>query len=184
MGFRRGAKFYVYAATNRHFPFHPYFTFSPDCSYGSSELLNETIQYVHQRNVVLVAAAGNEDTDSPVYPAAYPNVLAVTATGPDDQKWPGANFGHHLGLAAPGVGILTTAFNGGYSYGTGTSHAAAMVSGVAALLKAKDARYSNAQIERQLQASADDLGAKGRDSIFGAGRVNAFSALSLSPQSF
>ena len=150
---------------------------------GSSEILNETIQYVHQRNVVLVAAAGNEDTDSPVYPAAYPNVLAVTATGPDDQKWPGANFGNHLGLAAPGVGILTTAFNGGYRYGTGTSHAAAMVSGVAALLKAKDARYSNTQIERQLQASADDLGAKGRDSIFGAGRVNAFSALSLSPQS-
>ena len=57
--------------------------------YGNSDMLNDTIQYVHQRNVVLVAAAGNEDTDSPVYPAAYPNVLAVTATGPEDQKWPG-----------------------------------------------------------------------------------------------
>jgi subtilisin family serine protease len=149
--------------------------------YGNSDILNEAIQYVHQRNVVLVAAAGNEDTDSPVYPAAYPNVLAVTATGPGDQKWSGANFGNYLDLAAPGVGILTTASNGGYSYGTGTSHAAAMVSGVAALLKAKNPRYSNTQIETQLQASADDLGAKGRDSIFGAGRVNAFRALSSSP---
>jgi len=149
--------------------------------YGNSDMLNDTIQYVHRRNVVLVAAAGNEDTDSPVYPAAYHNVLAVTATGPADQKWSGANFGNYLDLAAPGAGILTTALNGGYSYGTGTSHAAAMVSGVAALLKAKDPRYSNVQIETQLQASADDLGAKGRDSIFGAGRVNAYSALSSSP---
>jgi subtilisin family serine protease len=149
--------------------------------YGNSDLLNDTIQYVHQRNVVLVAAAGNEGTDSPVYPAAYPNVLAVTATGPEDQRWPGASFGNYLDLAAPGVGILTTDFNGGYRFGTGTSHAAAMVAGVAALLKAKDARSSNAQIESRLQATAEDLGAKGRDPIFGAGRVNAFRALSSSP---
>jgi subtilisin family serine protease len=86
-----------------------------------------------------------------------------------------------VALAAPGVGILTTMNNGGYGYGTGTSHAAAMVSGVAALLKAKNTGYSNVQIEKQLQASADDLGAKGRDATFGAGRVNAYRALSSSP---
>ena len=149
--------------------------------YGYSEMLNDAVQYAHQRNVVLVAGAGNDNTDAPAYPAAYPNVLAVTATGPQDQKWPGANFGSHVALAAPGVGILTTAVNGGYLYGTGTSHAAAMVSGVAALLKAKDARYSNVQIEKLLQANADDLGAKGRDSTFGAGRANAYRALTSSP---
>ncbi len=149
--------------------------------YTYSETLNDAIQYAHQRNVVIVAAAGNEATATPAYPAAFPNVLAVTATAPDDQKWPEANYGSHVALAAPGVGILTTTNNGGYGYGTGTSHAAAMVSGVAALLKAKDARYSNVQIEKQLQASADDLGVKGRDTTFGAGRVNAFHALSSSP---
>jgi hypothetical protein len=149
--------------------------------YGYSEMLNDAIQYAHQRNVVLVAGAGNDNTDSPAYPAAYPNVLAVTATGPEDQKWPGANFGNHVSLAAPGIGILTTASNGGYLFGTGTSHAAAMVSGVAALLKAKDAGYSNAQIEKLLQANADDLGAKGRDATFGAGRVNALRAITSSP---
>ena len=108
-------------------------------------------------------------------------MLAVTATGPDDRKWPEANYGNHVALAAPGVGILTTTNNGGYAYGTGTSHAAAMVTGVAALLKAKDTRYSNVQIEKRLQASADDLGPKGRDATFGAGRANAFRALSSSP---
>ncbi len=149
--------------------------------YTYSGMLNDAIQYAHNKNVVIVAAAGNEDTDTPAYPAAFPHVLAVTATGPDDQKWPEANFGNHVALAAPGVGILTTTSNGGYGYGTGTSHAAAMVSGVAALLKAKNTGYSNVQIEKQLQASADDLGAKGRDTTFGAGRVNAYRALSTSP---
>jgi subtilisin family serine protease len=144
-------------------------------------MLNDAIQYAHQRNVVLVAGAGNDNTDVPAFPAAYSNVLAVTATGPQDEKWPAANFGSHVALAAPGVGILTTAVNGGYLYGTGTSHAAAMVSGVAALLKAKDTRYTNVQIDKLLQTSADDLGAKGRDSTFGAGRANAYHALSSSP---
>ena len=149
--------------------------------YGYSEMLNDAIQYAHQRNVVLVAGAGNDNTDVPAYPAAYPNVLAVTATGPQDEKWPAANFGSHVAVAAPGVSILTTAVNGGYLYGTGTSHAAAMVSGVAALLKAKDTRYINVEIDKLLQTSADDLGAKGRDSTFGAGRANAYRALTSSP---
>jgi subtilisin family serine protease len=145
-----------------------------------SEMLNETIQYAHRRNTVLIAGAGNENTDTPSYPAAYPNVLAVTATGPDDEKWTAASFGSDVDLAGPGIGILTTTINGGYGYGTGTSHAAAMVSGVAALLKAKDAHYSNVQIEKLLQATADDLGSAGRDPSFGAGRVNALRALSSS----
>jgi thermitase len=149
--------------------------------YGYSKMLDDAIQYAHQRNVVLVAGAGNDNTDVPAYPAAYPNVLAVTATGPQDEKWSGANFGSHVVLAAPGVGILTTAVNGGYIYGTGTSHAAAMISGVAALLKSKDTRYTNAQIDKLLQTSADDLGAIGRDSTFGAGRANAYRALISSP---
>lgn len=150
-------------------------------SYVYSEMLNDAIQYARQRNVILVAGAGNDNTDVPAYPAAYPDVLAVTATGAQDEKWPGANFGSHVAVAAPGVGILTTAVHGGYLYGTGTSHAAAMVSGVAALLKAKDTRYTNVQIDRLLQTSAEDLGAEGRDSIFGAGRANAYRSLGSSP---
>ncbi|HBZ54668.1 MAG TPA: hypothetical protein DEO88_04605 [Syntrophobacteraceae bacterium] len=150
-------------------------------SYGHSEMLNDAVQYAYQRNVILVAGAGNDNTDLPAYPAAYPNVLAVTATGPQDEKWPAANFGSHVAVAAPGVSILTTAVNGGYLYGTGTSHAAAMVSGVAALLKAKNTQYTNVQIDKLLQTSADDLGAKGRDSTFGAGRANAYRALTSSP---
>jgi len=149
--------------------------------YSYSDLLNDAVQYAHQKGVVLVAGVGNDNTETPAYPAAYPNVLAVTATGPADEKWPAANYGNHVALAAPGVGILTTASNGGYLYGSGTSHAAAMVSGVVALLKAKDARYSNAQIEKLLQTSADDLGVNGRDATFGAGRANALRALTNLP---
>lgn len=146
--------------------------------YAYSETMRDAVQYAHDKNVVIVAGAGNDGSNYPIYPAALPHVLGVVATGETDEKWSYSNFGSFVDLAAPGVGILSATVGGGYGYASGTSQAAAFVSGVAALVKAANGTFTNNQIEDRLQASADDLGASGRDVFFGAGRVNALRALS------
>lgn len=146
--------------------------------YAYSEMMSDAVQYAHDKNVVIVAGAGNDGSNYPIYPAALPHVLGVVATGETDEKWSYSNFGGFVDLAAPGVGILSATVGGGYGYASGTSQAAAFVSGVAALVKAANGTFTNTQVEDRLQSSADDLGASGRDVLFGAGRVNALRALS------
>ena len=84
---------------------------------------------------MLIAAAGNAGPNSPpLYPAADRNVIAVTATDMEDRLYTGANRGNHIAVAAPGVDVLVPAPGGNYQFTTGTSVAAAHVSGVVALL--------------------------------------------------
>jgi subtilisin family serine protease len=139
--------------------------------------LQEAVALAVRKNVLLVAGVGNDGRERPSYPAAYPRVLGVAASAPHDDPWQLSNRGDAVDLAAPGVGVLTTTTNGGYAYGTGTSHAAALVSGCAALLKAHEPGLSGEQMARRLQATADDRGEPGRDGVFGAGRVNVYRAL-------
>jgi thermitase len=150
--------------------------------YGYSKMLNDAVQYAYKKNVVLVAAAGNENTDVPCYPAALPNVLGVSATGPQDERWSEANYGSYIAVTAPGMGILAPTAGGGYAYGTGTSEAAAAVSGLSGLLKAQNPASTNAELSSRLEDSADDLGAPGRDEYFGAGRINAETAVSAAAE--
>src|SRR6266568_8578749 len=97
--------------------------------------LRDALARVAKKGVVLVAAAGNAGPQSPpLYPAADPNVIAVTATDVDDKLFSGANRGTYIAVAAPGVEILVPAPEGEYQITTGTSVASAQVSGVAALL--------------------------------------------------
>ncbi len=77
---------------------------------------------------------GNDNTNTPSYPAAYPGVLAVGATQPTDERAPFSNFGPHIGVAAPGVDVLSTVWNDGYATMSGTSMASPHVAGVAALI--------------------------------------------------
>lgn len=105
-------------------------------------------------------------------------MLAISATDPDDQPAIFSSFGPHISLSAPGVGILSI-FNHhgttGYFPLDGTSMAAPMVSGIAALAWAYPSNQSltNQQIAGKLTSAADDLGPMGRDPQFGYGRVNA-----------
>jgi hypothetical protein len=85
-------------------------------------LLRVALQKAYNKGIVLVAAAGNAGPDSePLYPGAYPGVIAVTATDNRDQLFPGSNRGTYIAVAAPGVDVFAPAPDGAYQLTTGTS---------------------------------------------------------------
>jgi subtilisin family serine protease len=140
--------------------------------------LQDALAKANKKGIVLIAAAGNAGPNSPpLFPAADPNVIAVTATDIDDGLFRGANRGRHIAVAAPGVEVLVPAPDGAYQFTTGTSVAAAEVSGIAALLIERNPALKPADIRRILTSTAKDLGPKGPDSSFGAGLVNALRAV-------
>ncbi len=144
----------------------------------SDPRLRDALQKAYARGMVLIAAAGNAGPRSPpLFPAAYPDVIAVTATNSDDGLFAGANRGKYIAVAAPGVEVLAPAPDGGYQFTTGTSVAAAEVSGVAALLLDRNPSLTPAEVRRILMSTAKDLGPKGRDPEFGAGLVDALAAV-------
>ncbi len=99
----------------------------------------------------------------PLYPAADPNVIAVTATDSADRLFQGSNRGRHIAVAAPGVDVLTAVANGGYQVSTGTSFSAAQVSGTVALMLQHKGALTPDQVRATLLATAKDLGPTGRD---------------------
>jgi subtilisin family serine protease len=147
-------------------------------------LLQRALESAWQRGIILIAAAGNAGPKSPpLYPAADPNVIAVTATDADDHLFDRANRGSYITVAAPGVDILVPIAGGGYDTSSGTSFAAAYVSGVAALILQRGPRLSPEAGKRILTTTAKHLSPKGRDDEFGLGLVDAYQAiLSLEPK--
>jgi hypothetical protein len=144
----------------------------------SNTLLSRALAAARDRGVIAVAAAGNAGPQSPpLFPAADPGVIAVTASDPDDRVLPAANRGGHVLVTAPGVDIVVATPQGNYDLTSGTSVAAAEVSGVVALLVEKRADLTPDEARRILAATAIDLGPKGRDPIFGAGLVDAEAAV-------
>jgi hypothetical protein len=139
--------------------------------------LRDALAKASGKGLVLVAAAGNAGPRSPpLFPAADRNVIAVTATDADDALYIGANRGSHIAVAAPGVDILVPGVGGDYQFTTGTSVAAAHVSGVAALLLERDPSLKPRDVRRILERTARTLG-KGRERDFGAGLVDAYRAV-------
>ena len=137
------------------------------------------IAALRKKGAVLIAAAGNAGPQSrPLYPAAYPEVIAVTATDADDKLFDKANRGTHIAVAAPGVSILAAAPGESYQMQSGTSFSAAQVSGVVALLLERNRQLDPEAIRRILTSTARDLGPAGHDNQFGSGLVDAFSAVS------
>lgn len=123
-------------------------------------------------DMLLIAAAGNGGPRAaPAYPAAYDQVLAVTAVDRRGQVYRRANRGDHIDLAAPGVNVWTAASISGARTKTGTSYAAPFVTAAAALIWQRDPSLSAAQLRDMLRNAARDLGPDGRDAIFGAGLI-------------
>ena len=121
---------------------------------------------------VLVAAAGNDGDATLNYPAAYPEVVSVAATDHNDARATFSNANADVEVAAPGVNVLSTIPGGQYAELSGTSMATPHSSGVAGVLWQLFPADTAAGIRRRLTAAVDDLGAAGRDSSFGFGRVN------------
>jgi hypothetical protein len=141
-----------------------------------STSLTAAIQYAVDRNVLVVAAAGNGAADSPPkWPAASDLALAVTAVDRNNSVTSFDQRGDYIDLAAPGASILSTASND-YKIQSGTSMAAAFVTGAAALLFAAQPSITAAQVRDVLQRTATDIGAPGRDTTFGYGLINLVAA--------
>jgi subtilisin family serine protease len=141
-------------------------------------VLQLALKKARDKGVVLIAAAGNMGPQSPpLYPAADENVIAVTSVDEKDKLMPQANQGPHVALAAPGVNVLEAAPRASYNFTTGTSVAAAHVSGVAALILERNPGIDPATLEDALFTTARDLGAAGRDPQFGYGLVDPYRAL-------
>ena len=153
-------------------------------SYGFSRMLADAVEYAYRSGAVLVAAGGNEATQAPLYPGALPNVLSVAATDIADNLWTGSNYGSAIDLTAPGVRVLSLDLHNSYMLATGTSFSAAQVSGVAALVRTKHPALKNTQVTQVLFQTADDLGEKGKDQFYGAGRINAARAMRVEVRPF
>jgi serine protease len=147
-----------------------------------SPVLREAVAHALSRDVVVVAAAGasaapgERGLSRPMYPAALPGVVAVTATAPTGVFAPTSNFGPWVDLAAPGV-VLPTTCLAGICAATGTSYAAAVVAGVVLLLRAQHPDWPAARVVARIEQSAADRGAPGTDPYYGHGLVDALAAL-------
>lgn len=136
-------------------------------------VLGATVADVIAMGVVVIAAAGNDGPRAkPAYPAAYPDVIAVTAVDRGKRIYRRAAQGDHIDIAAPGVGVWTAASIKGQRPRSGTSFAAPFVAAAAAMIMAENPGFSRKEIEIVLANEADDLGAEGRDSIYGWGLLD------------
>jgi subtilisin family serine protease len=139
--------------------------------------LHRMLTAAYEKGIVLIAAAGNAGPNSPpLYPAADPDVIAVTATDSNDGLFKMSNRGEYIAVAAPGVDILADAPAESYQITTGTSIAAAHVSGVVALLLESKPSLKPRDIRSLLTASATALGKDERPGS-SAGLVNAYRAV-------
>ena len=141
-------------------------------------LLERIIKAAAEKGAIFIAAAGNNGPKgAPVYPAAYPEVIAVTATDEDDKIYGKANRGGYICIAAPGVDIVAPALKGSYDLSSGTSMAAAHVSGVVALLLERNAKLNSSEVREILSSSARKPDGSSDEEALGAGIVDAASAL-------
>jgi subtilase family protein len=144
----------------------------------SDPALSRALGAARSKGSILIAAVGNRGPKSPaLYPAADPNVIAVTATDAKDRLFQGANRGGHVAIAAPGVDILVAAPGNSYAMQTGTSFASAYVAGVAALLAERKPDITPDAARNVLMSTARQLGQNQRDPDFGAGLMDAHQAL-------
>ena len=140
--------------------------------YQDSPLLRQAVKYADDRGVIMVAAAGNDGYKRMPYPAAYSQVLAVTAVDALGQHALFPNQSKEIDFAAPGVGVLTAKEDKGTTLFSGTSAAAPFVSGTLASLMSGAAALPPKQALATLKRYLNDRGAPSADPVYGAGLVD------------
>lgn len=161
--------------------------------YGNSILIQDALAYAYNNNCVIVAAAGNNNTNAErFFPGNYSQAITVAACNANDQRASFSNYGTNVDVTAPGVDILSlkakgtdmccneaNIVGGEYYRASGTSMATPFVSGLAALIISSDRELSNLEVEERIIQSCEDLGITGKDIHYGYGRINASLALTL-----
>lgn len=148
---------------------------------GYSQAYQELFNEAHQKGIVLVAAAGNSNTDIPMFPASYTYVISVGASDINDQKANFSNYGKTVDVMAPGSNIYSTLADATTLYGSlsGTSMACPMTAGLIGLMKSRNPNALPEEIEECLKSSCDDIDGlnPNYEKALGAGRINAYNAL-------
>jgi subtilisin family serine protease len=141
-------------------------------------LIERGIAALTAKGIVMVAAAGNAGPKSaPLYPAANPDVIAVSGTDAQDRLFSASNRGGYIAVAAPGVDIFLPAPDDKYQMRSGTSFSAGFISGIAALVLERNPALKPDDVRAIVMKTARDLGAPGRDDLFGAGEADAYAAV-------
>lgn len=150
-----------------------------------SDAEQEVFDLAYEEGIVCVAAAGNDNTDTPMYPASYNHVISVGATDEDDAKADFSNYGATIDVMSPGVHIWSpvATTDNSYEFYDGTSMACPLVSGLCALMLSYMPTLTVDQIENCLETTADNINAQNPDYIgqIGAGRINAHQAMLCIP---
>lgn len=146
-------------------------------NYAEADFLHDAIKYAYERDVVLIAASGNDNTDRPGYPAAYPEVFAVAATDANHNKASFSNYGGYIDVAAPGDSIASTYPGGQYAALSGTSMASPHVAALAGLIRSVNPNLNNEQVMDIMRQSAVDIGNDGKDDYYGYGEIDVAKAL-------
>lgn len=125
---------------------------------GSNQTMQEAVSYAYERDVLLIAAAGNDGSRGVSYPAAYDNVMAISAIDESENLASFSQYGSSVELTAPGVDVLSTYPNDSYNAISGTSMACPAATGVAALGLAADTSLTNDELRDLLKSTARDVG--------------------------
>ena len=140
-----------------------------------SQILTDAVAFAIARDCLIVAASGNHDPEfgsTESFPCAIPGVVCVGGLGTNGLPLEGTNVGEWVAMAAPGESVPTTELGGGYGTATGTSPAAALVAGAAAVIWSTDPTLSALEVRERLLAGAVEI--PGTESQVGAGRLDVF----------
>ncbi|WP_330298877.1 type VII secretion-associated serine protease mycosin [Streptomyces sp. NBC_00503] len=151
-----------------------------DVPLSQDSTLGQAVKKAIESNVVVIASAGNDGLSGqkrPTYPAAFPGVLAVGSSDRNNERAAFSQPGSFIGIAAPGVDMVSTVPGFGQCVDNGTSFSAPYVAGVAALVRAKHPQWSAQEVVWQLQNTAE-RSVNGHDDYVGWGVVDPVRALS------
>jgi subtilisin family serine protease len=152
---------------------------------GNDPLMKDAVDNATDDGILVVAAAGNSGNSNPYYPASYPNAFSVGAIDKAGNRASFSNTGPNLDIMAPGVDIISTypvdldGFE--YAINSGTSMATPHIAGLAALYLEKNPSATPSEIRNAITGSATDLGASGRDDLYGYGAANAATLFATTP---
>ncbi|MFA6571198.1 MAG: S8 family serine peptidase, partial [Bacteroidota bacterium] len=161
-----------------------------NCSWGGggySASEAESIRYATTLGSIVICAAGNDNSSANFFPACYPKIISIASVSSKDTRAYYSNYGKGVDIAAPGGdngvdgGIMSTVLKGQYTRYQGTSMASPAAAGVFGYIKSFHPKWTNEQIIKQILGSATDIDTLNKNYInqLGAGRVNAFNALTV-----